>query len=810
MIIQNPTIVFLIYKFIPGGNFFQYVKSRYPREDVKRFDKLIHFRCKIAVERRRICFFNECMQTNRFPRNFDKDLKRLKITNSNGNLRRMARSKIEEAERVISRLQTNCDRLKTEMGTMSWYFKVRLYKYSQKCCSTAIQKAYDRMQQSVVNVFPDTTKTLHNLSSHQLSNVEKEALAFGLRFCVPKSAKQLDTETAFESAFQQLSSLTPANPDAIGLMKARLTDIAHKYRNSRVSTRHPFTKKHYQALEKLRSNTSLVITKPDKGKGTVVMDKCDYVNKMEEILRGEQFQLVNENDDTEHLQKKVIDKLDILLQAQVIDGTTYKKAKPIGTQMPRLYGLPKTHKPNVPMRPILSMIRSPTHELAKILTSLLSPVKEKLCKYSVKDTFSFIEKVKHLNVRGLHMCSLDVSSLFTNVPLEETVDFLCNYVHKESIQLKVPITDLKDMILLCTKNVQFAFNDNLYRQVDGVAMGSSLGPLLAEIFMAKLEEQADKRGEIARHKLYARYVDDIILITSCKRASANMLMKCNKWHSNIKFTIENEEADKLPFLDVLLERKTDGTLDRSVYRKPTATDQHLHFESFTPRKWKRALVQTLFDRARRICTADKLDAQLLKLTETLEQNGYPRYFIQKYSEEQKRTPVQLAKKKQIFVKLQYRGEDTMRCTWKQMQNAVNLAYATAEVCIVSNTSNLSLASPKQPISTLSQSHIIYKYECACGRFYIGKTARWLSKRVREHIPAYLQSGNTSGRENKGTAITQHCIETSCVPSYDKFSIIARAKNKAELNGLEAVAIRLFKPTLCKQLEHVQALRLPWS
>ena len=79
-------------------------------------------------------------------------------------------------------------------------------------------------------------------------------------------------------------------------------------------------------------------------------------------------------------------------------------------------------------------------------------------------------------------------------------------------------------------------------------------------------------------------------------------------HPNIKFTCETERDNQIPFLDVLLKRREDGSIQRSVYQKPTNSGQYLHFESAVPIEHKRALVKTLFNRARRICTADTLEA----------------------------------------------------------------------------------------------------------------------------------------------------------------------------------------------------------
>ena len=86
------------------------------------------------------------------------------------------------------------------------------------------------------------------------------------------------------------------------------------------------------------------------------------------------------------------------------------------------------------------------------------------------------------------MVSFDVASLLTYVPLEETIEIIFKkiYVNKE-ITTDIPKLEMKELLILCTKNVHFTFNNESYVQVDGVAMGSPVGPVLANIFMVELE-----------------------------------------------------------------------------------------------------------------------------------------------------------------------------------------------------------------------------------------------------------------------------------------------------------------------------------
>ena len=109
-----------------------------------------------------------------------------------------------------------------------------------------------------------------------------------------------------------------------------------------------------------------------------------------------------------------------LRKDKIIDDATFYKILPGGSSPGVLYGLPKVHKTGCPFRPIVSSVNTYNYNLASYLVSILQPISTN--QYTVKDSFSFADwakKYKHTN--GI-MCSLDVSSLFTNVPLEETLN----------------------------------------------------------------------------------------------------------------------------------------------------------------------------------------------------------------------------------------------------------------------------------------------------------------------------------------------------------------------------------------------------
>ena len=260
-----------------------------------------------------------------------------------------------------------------------------------------------------------------------------------------------------------------------------------------------------------------------------------------------------------------------LKQNGLIDTGTFNRIRPTGTVIPRLYGLPKVHKEGLPFRPILDMSNSPYHAVAKWLANILEPVRRHVAKYSLRDTFEFVDSIEGMNLVDQSMFSLDVTSLFTNVPLYETIDYLCDSIHDTQINIGLPVDELRRLLLMCTENVQFKFNGQIYRQNDGVAMGSPLGPLLADVFLSKLEN-TDLKGTIEGLTLYRRYVDDIFCVAPNRQPSNTIRDRFNLAHTNAVFTAEQESENKLAFLDVLIERNPDGLIQRKVHQKATRYD----------------------------------------------------------------------------------------------------------------------------------------------------------------------------------------------------------------------------------------------
>ena len=112
--------------------------------------------------------------------------------------------------------------------------------------------------------------------------------------------------------------------------------------------------------------------------------------------------------------------LTTLKKSESISPASYEQLLPTGSRIGILYGLPKVHKNNIPLRPMLSCIDNYSYKVAKFFIPLLNPISSRA--YMVKDSFSFVQELLSLNSSNVVMASFDVTSLFTSGYLLMNVD----------------------------------------------------------------------------------------------------------------------------------------------------------------------------------------------------------------------------------------------------------------------------------------------------------------------------------------------------------------------------------------------------
>ena len=267
--------------------------------------------------------------------------------------------------------------------------------------------------------------------------------------------------------------------------------------------------------------------------------------------------------------------------------STCKKIYPTSSQPTRFYGLPKLRKKRdagAPphFRPTVSSIGAYNYNLSKYLASILGPYI--LDKHTTQDSFSFVNEFTNIQSQNQFLISFDVESLFTNTPLSETIDLAVETIFKHNPEFPISKDNLRELFTFAASQTHFLFNGLFYDQCDGVAMGSPLAPILANLFMGYHEEQWIGNYKDSQLLCYRRYVDDTFCLFHNEQDAMKFLSYLNSGHPNIRFTFETQLNGKLPFQDVQVDYSGASCIT-SIYHKSTYTGLLTNFLSFTCSKY---------------------------------------------------------------------------------------------------------------------------------------------------------------------------------------------------------------------------------
>ena len=176
-------------------------------------------------------------------------------------------------------------------------------------------------------------------------------------------------------------------------------------------------------LNNLIKNKDIVVIRPDKGRGVVILDKSDYVSKVNDVLQDE-TKFVRILDDPFQIMLRLKRRLNTFIcslrKKGKISEDDYKRLHISSAAPGKLYGLPKVHKTNFPVRPIMSAIGTYNRALAKFLVPLLQPLTTN--PFTINSTQEFARTIRNLTYEGpIFLTSFDVTSLFTNIPVSETI-----------------------------------------------------------------------------------------------------------------------------------------------------------------------------------------------------------------------------------------------------------------------------------------------------------------------------------------------------------------------------------------------------
>ena len=334
---------------------------------------------------------------------------------------------------------------------------------------------------------------------------------------------------------------------------------------------------------------------------------------------------------TTKLENRVWTFLRKIKACNVINQKQYDHLKPTGSTPGRLYGLPKVHKAGTPCRPVLSAINTASYALAKHLVPIINP----LCinKYTAKDSFTVAKSLsKTVMPNNITMCSFDIVSLYTNIPLKEAINTVANALFPPGCNKELRVSGFtKELFVkaleLCTQDAVFIFDDCLYMQIDGIAMGNPISASLCNAFLAiKEQEWLNACHQVYKPLLYLRYVDDTLLFFASKEHIEPFLAYLNNQPTSISFAKEEEINGNIAFLDLNINRHETPltTFSTSIFRKKTFTGLLTKYDSCIPHIFKLNLISTLIYRAWHLSSSfHNLHLELVNIQSLLLKNYFP-------------------------------------------------------------------------------------------------------------------------------------------------------------------------------------------
>jgi hypothetical protein len=617
-----------------------------------------------------------------------------------------------------------------------------------------------------------------NLTDIKFTEHENQLLQKGLKYNLHVQPKQQIKILAIE-AETAINLLPVPDQDPVRYLIAKTLDkIAHRTIPNPPDISSKNHKSKFDKItvnkikEKLKQHNA-ILTKADKGQSIIIIYNDDYNNKVQDFITNNNFQLAS-RDPTNTFQKDI--KILINSSPTLIAQHSKWKYHNMNPKAPTITGLIKIHKQKTPIRPIVNWTQAPAYKLAKLLSEKLSTELQLPFTFNVRNSPHLIHEIQEIPYNSnLRLASFDVTNMYTNIPTHQLPSIITNICEFQNTQ-----PNLKDEILKVNKALlkqnYFLFQNSIYRQVKGLAMGAPTSAILSEIYRQYIENKT-LVDILVKHKIlgYFRYVDDILLVYDITTTDINSVVNhFNSIIPSLKFTLENETNNKLNFLDITITRLHDK-FDFSIYRKPTTTDHIIPNDSCHPQEHKNSAISFLTNilNTYPLSTKNK-SIEKATIQQILHKNKYNYTVLtnnpksNNTSNSQSATPE--SKKRAIFT---YTGPNTRAITRIFQKAGLLTAFTTKH----------SIGKLLRPTSNTVDKYNncgLYQLECGdCGLQYVGQTGRPFRIRYQEHKRDY-ESNSTKSLFAKHLLDNNHKLQ----PIEDSMSILCFQQKGRKLNTLE--------------------------
>ena len=629
----------------------------------------------------------------------------------------------------------------------------------------------------------------------------------------------------------------PSSRDVETSLQKLKDDLLRTYKSHKVANKNVTTEQYDSVLE-LAKNKDVIVKQSDKCKGFVILEKETYLDKAKTILDDPQsYEKLSKKNPIPKVEAKTKRTLKSITRGKLPDRTI-TELTPAHSRTPVFYGLPKDHKPSVPLRPVISACGGPTEKTSCLLERILNQLL-RFVPTHIWDTKDFLNRLSHHSQSvdipsGSIFFSIDVVNLYGNIPVHEAIAAVETKLdnHAESIDtFGLTKDDISELLKQCLGDNVFSFGDQYYRQKLGLAMGNPCAPALAILFLDQFETSMLATCPI-KPEFLIRYLDDYAGIFSHgQEALDEFLSYMNSRHPHLKFTMEHTGGGSgVPYLDTLVTLETSGentTIETELYIKPTNSGIILHSTSAHPTSTKHNIVRNMFHRAMdNSSSVEKERKSVDKIWNLLLKNGYNSGLLRRMLREVRLARTGNGRRRKAkegsgsydgFLTLPYIDEQLL-CKIKKVVKRSNLKIHVAwknNQKLKSSLIRSAISKPKCPggrrchlcksgfKGDCTQKNVVYQIECRLCKQdlnkaqYVGESMRPVRLRFNEHL---CNAKNRTVNTPLGDHVLQKhtAQEIQAISEPLELKVIHRARDHADRKIAESIIIQDRQPSLNTQ------------
>lgn len=394
----------------------------------------------------------------------------------------------------------------------------------------------------------------------------------------------------------------------------------------------------------LGHNEDIIILQTDKGGKSIILSREIYYEKMDKFIEesiesglyvkcdGTEFEVIRSSIEREYellrLELNEFFKNDSRMKMENL-------CKPLSAEpyiISKIYGSLKSHKDNLPIRPIIAASDCLGKSLSEWMLRKLGKIAECFKKVKIHDANELFLLVADKQLPSSHrLVTWDYSSMFTNIPFTFAVSIIERYYFLINEWTCVPMKLFVDVLsFLVVKMSYFTYKENIYKQNRGLAMGNSLSQCLAEIVIGYVLCEAMKSVEERKITFLVKFVDDIggAMDVDTIPIIENFL---NNIIEDLRVVRTDEDEFKsLSYLNCKLIRREDNTISFAWWHKSYASRQLLNYHSNHPHTMKQNIIKEYIKNALSITTDDYIYKSLCEIEKVLKRSSYPEAYYLHY------------------------------------------------------------------------------------------------------------------------------------------------------------------------------------